>query len=147
MIPIHQLYRSGGPNFLKMMYELVNFYLIPAKESPSHIEELYKFLRWLPHLNEGWICRKETHVPRELVTFSKASVSELKRRAYAIIHSASHRGNQDGCVATSLKRPTSAHSVLGLLFVVGKISPLCAEISVDILRVGLCWNLPNESVL
>lgn len=80
----------------------------------------------LPHKNEGWISRREMHVLRDLVTFSKARVSKLKRRAYPIIHPTSHRGKQNGWAVTSPKRATSVHSVLGLLFVVGKTSlPLC----------------------
>lgn len=85
------------------MCKLCTLNLIQAKESPSHLEEFYKFLLWLPHLNEGCIGRREIHVLRDLVTFSKASVSKTEKEAYAIIHTTFHRGKQDGCVATSLK--------------------------------------------
>ena len=48
---------------------------------PSHLEEFYKFLLSLPRLNEGCLDRREIHVLRDLMTFSKGSVLKAEKKS------------------------------------------------------------------
>ena len=56
-------------------------YSIQPRKLPSHLEEFYKFLLSLPRLNEGCLDRREIHVLRDLMTFSKASVLKAEKKS------------------------------------------------------------------